>query len=208
MRMASDCLVQRETDNPRCMTLERELKAKDASTDFATLIRLDARGDALGESNDGDGADDIMARPEAMRESLGLSVKAQYELMSVYAKVIAPITACPEAMDHKNNVIASPRVLGRIDESQNAAISAEDDVLVSDFAKLVSRSIADAGIADRRFIKGVIVYPMLMADLNGWKMKDFRFPERIIQAIKSAEKDKALREIIEALDMPVLLRAS
>lgn len=201
-------MTQKEKSNGRYATLEHELRSKDESYDYATLLHMVVQGDSRVEEDYGS--------PEYMRmwanavgESLGLGEDAVRELESVSEDMIAPLLSRIDEMRDRNDEIARGRAMGTIDERHNSAISAEKSSLVGSFAEEMSGRMMVEGVADKRLIKSVIVYPVLMAELNSWKLDGgFDLSERVVRAMKEVEKDGVVRGFIDDLDMPITLRAS
>lgn len=146
----------------------------------------------------------LLQNYEAVSKVLALSGKPADELRALYAEVITPMNS--ELFEIRTKVIGQRRGLGfgtNMAPMENPTEEAKNSA-VQQFSQHFASMLNDDSLKDKKDVKAVVIYPLVIAPINTWRKYDYEFAGKLIENIRSNEPDESLKTVISVIDIPVV----
>ncbi len=128
-------------------------------------------------------------------KALGLSKNAETDLKELYSAAILPLIQRLRATSSVCIDFGAVMHLEFTEEDTKNTKARLAPPIIRDVSCIQSENITN--------IKALMIYPILIGELNEWRSVDSEFVDKIINGIKANEPEQTLRTLIEQLDIPV-----
>jgi len=173
----------------RYMTLEKGAEAKLAEVDWAGLKHEVIKASAYF------GRDPI-AKSLSVGEMLNLGQRGQDQLLDLYVSVMGEIDINLDAMKFT-------KAAARMDIEDAAELHRLDLQFAEELGITLGRIFKANELDDKKSIKAVLIYPLIIATLNNRRKTDPGLSDALIKKVVEIEPDLKLRSMIEEMDHPV-----
>lgn len=187
----------KDVNKSKYSSLETDLKPRLAGSNYQRLSRLVIATDAMAHL-------DRIPKHMALSGALGLEAKSANELSELYAGIIYPLNEM--LFEIRTECIGTRNQFGRGPINTAPAKKTSDErkaLLVNNFTEGFFGLLAREGLDDKRAIKSVILYPLVVSVISSWGKHDPGFAKMFVYAISSREQDAELKAAIWAIDKPV-----
>lgn len=184
-----DRMIGVERQNGRYGTLEHQLGKKLAEGDWSLIKHNTVAVSAY------IGSDPVL-RSTALGNLLDLGQRSQDQLLDLYLSVTDPIDLHARSMQVAKN-------MSRLDITNPDELTQLNMSFAKEFMRTVQGIFNANRLNDKRSIKAVIVYPLMISTLNPGRKTDSGLSGAMISRIIEMEPDLRLRSMIELLDHAV-----
>lgn len=186
-------MKEAEAQRGRYASLELDLRTKTAAyADYHTLKRRVIMADATAHLA-------FMPKYSSLALALNLDRSAEKELQTLYSDVINPLSKTLFYIRRDFIGIRADSGFGANIQVNPRPSEQAMDSAAKRFTDFFFNLSASEGLDDKKAIKRVVVYPLMISVISVWGRHDQVFADKLIDSIMAREGDPDLRKAIEML---------